>query len=528
MRLFLFAIGGTGARVVRSLTMMLASGIKGLDNSTEIVPIIIDYDLANGDKTRAINALKSYANIHKTLYPDNGKFYDDHFFMTKIRSLSQTGIATPIDTSKDCQMGIATPINTSKDYEFNFGPSGSSIKFSEYLKMSSMKTNPNIQLTEDLLRSLYDDSDASSKDAELELDMAKGFKGNPNIGSVVFHSLRSMDEFTDFTSTFNAENDRVFIVSSIFGGTGASGFPEIVNAIRMSAKATLRPAIIGSAIVLPYFDLQQYNPQNGDTGAIDAASFNAKTRAALSFYASQNGLNSRVNAIYYVGDENHDAYQYNEGEDRQQNDAHVVEFVAASAVIDFMLKTGFPQKENISLTNNDHQAFEFEIKDSRINQSIKLDDFDETTHNLVLDNLSAFAIAMKYYKDVVCGDRNKIGTVGYNSTTMFNLDPKLRKGFYHELDEFLSNKAKWGFYQWLEELKAHTHKLNPYIMDKSEPMKKVLAHKEISVKIGNNPIKDDVLSGEINDASRKLSAYNEQTFLKVLRDVMNKKYEKVK
>lgn len=516
MRLFLFAIGGTGARVVRSLTMMLASGVEGLDSSTEIVPIIIDYDLANGDKTRAINALKSYANIHKTLYPDtaSGKLYNEHFFMTNILPLSQTGIAAP----------VATP----KDYEFNFGPSGSSIKFSDYLKMSSMTTNPNIQLTEDLLKSLYDDSDPSSKDAELELDMAKGFKGNPNIGSVVFHSLRDMPEFRDFTSTFNAATDRVFIVSSIFGGTGASGFPEIVNAIRMSPLATLRPAIIGSAIVLPYFDLQQYNPQNGDTGAIDAGSFNAKTRAALSFYASQNGLNSRVNAIYYVGDENHDAYQYNEGEARQQNDAHVVEFVAASAIIDFMNKTGFPNNAQGVLTNNDHQAFEFEIKNDKIGQSIQLDDFEHTTHSLVLDRLSAFAIAMKYYRDVVCGDRNKIGTVGYNSTTSFNLDPKLNRGFYLALDEFLSNNAEWGFYQWLDELKAHTHKLNPYIMDKAEPMKKVLAHKEISVRFGNNPIKDDVLSGEINNASRNLPVYNEQTFLKVLRDVMNNKYNNVK
>lgn len=54
-RLFLFAIGGTGARVVRSLTMMLASGVDGLDSSTEIVPIIIDYDLSNGDKTSDYN-----------------------------------------------------------------------------------------------------------------------------------------------------------------------------------------------------------------------------------------------------------------------------------------------------------------------------------------------------------------------------------------------------------------------------------------------------------------------------------------
>lgn len=82
-RLFLFAIGGTGARVVRSLTMMLASGVDGLDSSTEIVPIIIDYDLSNGDKTRATKALEKYSEIHQSLYADtaDGKLYADHFFI---------------------------------------------------------------------------------------------------------------------------------------------------------------------------------------------------------------------------------------------------------------------------------------------------------------------------------------------------------------------------------------------------------------------------------------------------------------
>ena len=49
-KIFLFGIGGTGARVLRSLTMMLATGVKlGVD---EIIPIIIDPDAANADLTR--------------------------------------------------------------------------------------------------------------------------------------------------------------------------------------------------------------------------------------------------------------------------------------------------------------------------------------------------------------------------------------------------------------------------------------------------------------------------------------------
>ena len=67
-RLFLFAIGGTGARVVRSLTMLLASGIDGLNSTIQVVPIIVDFDLSNGDKTRALSALEKYNIINNALY----------------------------------------------------------------------------------------------------------------------------------------------------------------------------------------------------------------------------------------------------------------------------------------------------------------------------------------------------------------------------------------------------------------------------------------------------------------------------
>lgn len=513
MRLFLFAIGGTGARVVRSLTMMLASGIDGLDSSTEIVPIIIDYDLSNGDKSRAISALQHYSNIHQMLYPDSvrGTLYDDHFFMTRITELNNTGVA-----------GGA---GGGKDFEFNFGPTGSSIKFADYLKMSALDTTE-ASLTQSLLNALYDDSDDTSKDAELQLDMAKGFKGNPNIGTVVFHNLHTMPEFHKFAGNFNATTDRVFIISSIFGGTGASGFPEIVNAIRNSNRSTLSPATIGAALVLPYFDLQQFDPTLGDTGAVDAGLFNAKTRAALGFYAGNNGINQKVNALYYIGDENRDAYHYHEGEDRQKNDAHVVEFVAATAIVDFLQRCS-----DQTIKNTDNKAFEFSVKNAKLNESLQLPDFENSTHALLLNNLSAFSIAMKFYRDVVCGDRaaESSGTA-YYSPQRFDLGSKKGKGVYAELDQFLdaSGTNKWGFYHWLEELNSHTHKLNLYRMDKQYEMKMVLAHKTIeSGFLSANPIKDSEFKSELNRASHN-TPYNDQMFFKVLHDVAKAKYEAVK
>ncbi|RZK11627.1 MAG: hypothetical protein EOO43_19220, partial [Flavobacterium sp.] len=62
-KLFIFAIGGTGSRVVKALTMLMASGVE-LKNAETIVPIIIDPDDANGDLTRTEEILQLYKNIY--------------------------------------------------------------------------------------------------------------------------------------------------------------------------------------------------------------------------------------------------------------------------------------------------------------------------------------------------------------------------------------------------------------------------------------------------------------------------------
>ena len=64
---FIFAIGGTGARVLRSLTMLMAAGFKDMSGNPfngTICPLIIDYDEHNGDKDRAIECMKRYSAVH--------------------------------------------------------------------------------------------------------------------------------------------------------------------------------------------------------------------------------------------------------------------------------------------------------------------------------------------------------------------------------------------------------------------------------------------------------------------------------
>ena len=82
-KLFIFGIGGTGSRVIKSLSMLLASGVDLGQNISEVVPIIIDVDKGNEDLTRTIEILKNYEEIQKKVSSAN---YEG-FFQTKQTNL---------------------------------------------------------------------------------------------------------------------------------------------------------------------------------------------------------------------------------------------------------------------------------------------------------------------------------------------------------------------------------------------------------------------------------------------------------
>ena len=184
-KIFVFGIGGTGSRVLRSLTMMLASGVKF--GASEVVPIIIDPDPSNADITRTVTLLNNYSAINDKLNFSNDN--KSSFFRTKIERIMPN---------------YTLRINDTDDKSF--------MQFINYASMS--KSN------QALTKMLF-----SNKN--LESSMEVGFKGNPNIGSVVLNQIAHSDDFIDFANSFS-DGDKIFIISSIFGGTGASGFPLLL------------------------------------------------------------------------------------------------------------------------------------------------------------------------------------------------------------------------------------------------------------------------------------------------------------
>ena len=152
---YVFFVGGTGARVLRSLTMLLASGCRMKDGGA-IVPVVIDYDVKNGDLKEAKDLLDCYCNISKTAKYEE---QEEGFFRQKL----------------DIKEGSYAAIQ----YE------NSNKTFGDFLSYDSMANRDGLAPMKKMLESLFDTSD-NQVTAELKLDMTVGFKGNPNIGSVVF------------------------------------------------------------------------------------------------------------------------------------------------------------------------------------------------------------------------------------------------------------------------------------------------------------------------------------------------------
>lgn len=403
-KLYLFCIGGTGSRVLNSLTMLLSAGVQL--NAKKVVPVVIDTDIDSGNLTDAINNLKSYCEIRKNLSFDDS--VKNKFFSTEI-DLSSIRLSFPNTDNK---------------------------RFDEFISFNNLSKEA--QAFTSILFS----------EKNLNSDMVVGFKGNPNIGSVVLNQFQHMDDFINLMANFE-QGDRIFVISSIFGGTGASGFPLLVKNLR-----TLDPSIpnqqlvqdspIGAISVLPYFQLQP----SADS-AIDSSTFISKTTAALTYY--DRSLNEE-NVHYYIGDTVNNQYDNCEGGNFQKNSAHVIELISALAVLDFDRISDDDDSLQVSNgTPNNPVYKEFGLEDS---QELIFKNFDtEFTRPLLQSSLTKFLLMEKYLNE------HKIQQDEAWFKSRFSTD-FLTSAFYGKLKQYTVLFAKW-----LKELSQNKRSFSPFELD---------------------------------------------------------------
>lgn len=363
-RLYVFAIGGSGVRTLKALCYLLASGIEL--PAQQIVPIIIDPDRSNGDLTRTIETLRLYQEIRRRRQGEKTSF-----FQTEITSVTQ--LANGADSSEQIS-----------ENNFLMDLDGvSQERFETFLECSELPLP-----TRNLIELLFTREN-------LQADLKVGFKGHPNMGSIVLNQFARSKTFRDFGGIYHSD-DRIMILSSIFGGTGAAGFPLLVKNIRQASQNLeggkfLQDARIGALSILPYFGIKP-----DSKSAIDGSTFIGKTKAALDYYRENIMGNGSINMLYTIADKIKHNYPNFEGAGEQQNSAHLVEFCSALAILDYSL---IPDHQ-LASTNSKANRFEhreFGIEEDQNPVGWKL--FSTEDRFRIAGPVTSFYFWYRYVKD---------------------------------------------------------------------------------------------------------------------------------
>lgn len=449
-KLYIFGIGGTGSRVMQSLTMMLAAGVK--INVSEIVPIIIDPDASNGNLTRTISLMNNYKKVRSYLsWNDSNK---TQFFKTDINKLTQ-------------------------NYTLNL-QNVSNKKFKEYIDMASLD-----RPTKAMMQMLFSDDN-------LNATMEVGFKGNPNIGSVVLNQIVDSSDFAAFANSFQ-QGDKIFIISSIFGGTGASGFPLLLKTLRHGSSFTnnalINNAEIGAITILPYFMLE-----NNNESKIDSSTFISKTKSALAYYENNISNNRAINALYFLGDNITNIYENNEGGNSQNNHAHLIEFLAATAIIDFCANI------NIDTTNK-----EIGLNDLDDAQSVSFRNFSDSMRETLLEPLTKY---------IMLANSLKV-KFDYYSSKSFKANDVLKQELYSSTFMNTLRQNTTYYLQWLDELKRNKRSLDLFNLNSNDkPFELITGYKE--KKIISTLSNYDLLTGRLNSAIKNCkSKENSDKFMEM-------------
>jgi hypothetical protein len=242
-------VGGTGSRCVESFVHLCAAGLG--PSNTWIG--LVDQDRANGNVERTIQTIRTYQDLRGQLRQlETHKLADDC-------GLLRTNIQLPSGSPLWCPLQAAS---------------------------STLESIFRADILKPELKGLFDCLYAESEHS-MELDV--GFRGKPHIGAASILSQSSSDgpfwsDLQDIIqSTRTGREVRIFLMGSIFGGMGASGFPTIARRLRKEVREAGGNVKISGALFLPYFMFSSPD-DNQDQDVARSTAFLEQTHGALYFY----------------------------------------------------------------------------------------------------------------------------------------------------------------------------------------------------------------------------------------------------
>lgn len=297
-------LGGTGAKCGEILIHMCANGY--LECETLNI-LYIDSDKENGNARNLKRIIDLYEKCREKYRISESPMY--YFFKPEIYFME------------------ANPVPENVKYFSDLTNSGGNV--SEEAKI--------------LMEVLYSEK-------EMEMEIEKGFFAHPNVGAAVFAA--NMEQIlSQFLREIEIDKKdmkqiKIFLLGSIFGGTGAASFPTIAKYLRKKLygesdnKLISEQLKIGGCMVLPYFlfSREKTDKKSEEGTSVEADKFATKTRSALQYYQylEEKSNYPLFDGLYILGHDNYDVRgYYATAGNYQRNLPHITELYATMSVAAF-------------------------------------------------------------------------------------------------------------------------------------------------------------------------------------------------
>jgi hypothetical protein len=335
-QLFLIGIGGTG---MRCLEAFIHSAAMGMYDNKEINILALDTDIENGNFKRLVELVEDG-------YQKVKGFNKTHY------SLENTFFSAKINFFK---------------FSPDYSDAAKTGKFSSLTKYAyanqEEKDLANLLLTENVR----------------EFDLKHGYRAQTHLGSLLmYHGIldevkkNPQGQLSKFIQNIYDASEvgitKVFVLGSVFGGTGASSIPVIPKAFNaaineLNPGKSLSKAYFGATLLSAYFKFSAPDESLRSQQKVVASSknFALNSQVAMMFYNEDKTVKSIYQKFYMLGTPNNDfetktdANKTVTGGSNQRNDSHYIELLAAFCAYDFFNS----KQENLELIKKEKKEVQY-------------------------------------------------------------------------------------------------------------------------------------------------------------------------